>query len=313
MDRYEKAVTDRDQLERIRALVIPPAWKFVRICPAAGGKIQAVGVDGAGRVQYLYHTKFAEARQRKKFAKIESFGHHLPRLRQVTNEHLSLDGFPKEKVLAIMIRLVNSLYIRVGGEQSVKHFRTFGITTLQNRHFRARGKTLTFEFVGKGYIKHRKVLVDPELAVVMKELAALGSSRKLFHFVNDDGKPRPVRPSDLNHYLKSVTAPEYSIKDFRTWGATLLAAIKLAEIGCDPDDKMCQRNVVRAVKYVAEQLGNTPAVCRASYIHPSVLKAYSKGITLDEFRPRRSRNIKRMQYDLEPEEKALLKMFQNLG
>jgi DNA topoisomerase-1 len=156
------------------------------------------------------------------------------------------------------------------------------------------------------------VLVDAELAGLMKDLAALGSSRKLFHFLDESQKPRPVKPSDLNSYLKTVTAPEYSIKDFRTWGATLLAAVELAEIGPAEDAKLAAKNIVRAVRYVAEHLGNTPAVCRASYIHPAVLKAYEKGVTLQEFRPRRQRRVTRTQIDLEPEEKALLKMFENI-
>ncbi len=310
IDKKGKPIKRSEDLERIRALVIPPAWKYVRICPAAGGKLQAVGADVAGRVQYIYHHEFAEARQRKKFSKIESFGRELSKLRKVTNEHLALEGFPKEKVLAIMIRLVNSLYMRVGSEHSAREFHTYGITTLQNRHFSVKGKTLVFDFVGKGYIKHRKVLVDAELAAVMKELAALGSSRKLFHFIDENEKARAIKPSDLNNYLKSVTAPEYSIKDFRTWGATLLAAVELAEIGAVDDEKVAAKNMVRAVRYVAEQLGNTPAVCRASYIHPTVLKAYLKGVTLAEFRPRKQRRVKRTQ-DLEPEEKALLNMFED--
>ncbi len=305
-----KKINSGEQLERIKSLVIPPAWKHVRILPSSGGRVQAVGVDTSGRIQYLYHPKFAEKQQRKKFAKIEKFGEYLPKLRKVTNEHILLEGFPREKVLAVMIRLINSLYIRVGAEKSARHFKTYGITTLHNKHLEIgkRGQ-LTFDFVGKSYIKHRIVVVDEELADVMKELKQLGGARKLFHYLDDEGKARAVKPSEINNYLKEATAPEFSSKDFRTWGGTLLAAVELAEIGTAEDEKETKKNIVRAVKSVAERLGNTPAVCRSSYIHPSVLKMYETGVTLDEFRPRKARKIRRIESDYEPEERALLKLF----
>lgn len=308
-DATGKRITDEASLERIKSLVIPPAWASVRISPFAGSSIQAVGMDTTGRIQYLYNAKFAERQQRKKFSKIINFGKLLPRLRETTNEHIALEGFPREKVIAVMMRLVNSLYIRVGTEKSAVHYRTYGITTFQNKHLTI-GKhgELIFEFVGKHHIKHRKVLVDEELAGVMKDLKALGAARKLFHYVNGDGKPRPIKPSDLNDYIKAATAPEFSAKDFRTWGGTILAAIALAEIGKADDEREAKKNIVRAMKRVAEELGNTPAVCRGSYVHPAVLSKYEAGITLDDFRPRRSRRISRIEADYEPEEKALLRM-----
>jgi DNA topoisomerase-1 len=306
-----KEITDEKHLERIKSLVIPPIWKHVRISPATTSSLQALGMDSSGRIQYLYHPKFAEKQQRKKFAKIEKFGEFLPKLRKLTNDHIALEGFPREKVLAVMTRLVNSLYIRVGTEKSVKHYKTYGITTLQNRHLEI-GKTgeLIFSFVGKHHIKHRKVLVDEELASIMRDLKALGTARKLFHYLDEQEKPRPIKPTDLNDYLKAATAPEFSAKDFRTWGGTLLTAVELAEIGKPEDEKQVKKNVCQAVKKVAEQLGNTPTVCRASYVHPTVLKAYEKGVTLDEFRPRKTRNrINKIESDYEVEEKALMKLF----
>ena len=311
-DAENNQITDETQLERIKSLVIPPAWKYVRINPSAGGKIQAVGMDTSGRIQYLYHPKFSEKQQKKKFAKIERFGEYLPKLRKITNEHLALEGFPREKVLAVMMRLINSLYIRVGTEESVKHYKTYGITTLQNRHLEIgkRGE-LVFSFVGKHHIKHRKVLVDEELATLMKDLKAIGGARKLFHYLDDEGKPRAVKPKDINEYLKTVTAPEFSAKDFRTWGGTLLAAIELAEIGCCEDEKLAKKNIVKAVKKVAEQLGNTPTVCRNSYIHPTVIKSYENGVTLEDFIKGKKRLIASAGNECEPEEKALMKLFQN--
>ncbi|MEO6333580.1 MAG: DNA topoisomerase IB [Pyrinomonadaceae bacterium] len=312
-DKNGKKITDEVTLERIRALVIPPAWRHVRITPAASSAIQAVGMDTTGRIQYLYHSKFSEKQQSKKFAKIERFGEYLPRLRSVTNEDLSLEGFPREKVLAVMMRLINSLYIRVGTEKSAKHYRTYGITTLQNKHLEIkRGGQLVFDFVGKSHIKHRKVLVDEELATLMKDLKQLGGARKLFHYLGEDGKPRSIKPGDLNSYIKQATAPEFSAKDFRTWGGTLLAAAALADLGRAETEREIKGNIVKAVKDVAEQLGNTPTVCRGSYIHPTVLKAYESGLTIDEFRSKKARRrIQRVETDFEPEEKALIKLLTN--
>ena len=305
-----KPIADEEILERIKSLVIPPAWKFVRIAPSASSKVQALGMDKLGRIQYIYHPNFAEKQQRKKFAKIEKFGEFLPGLRKATNEHIALEGFPREKVLAVMMRLINSLYIRVGTERSVKEYKTYGITTLQNRHLEiGRKGQLIFSFVGKHHIKHRQILVDEELASVMKDLKSIGGARKLFHYLDEEGKPRSIKPSDINNYLKEITAPEFSAKDFRTWGGTLLASVELAEIGKAETATELKKNIVKAVKKVAEQLGNTPSVCRSSYIHPTVLKSYESGVTLDEFRPKKKRRINRIENEYELEEKALMKLF----
>lgn len=312
VDADGRVIKDEAHLERIKSLVIPPAWKYVRISPSASGNLQAVGMDTTGRVQYLYNPKFRQKQEKKKFEKIEKFGEHLPKLRRLTNEHINLEGFPREKVLAVMMRLINSLYIRLGTEKSVKHYKTYGITTLRNRHLEVkRGGKLVFSFVGKHHIKHRKILVDRELALLMQDLKAIGGARKLFNYLDENGKPRPIKPKDINEYLKTATAPEFSAKDFRTWGGTLLAAIELAEAGAAENEKVLKKNIVEAVKKVAEQLGNTPSVCRGSYVHPAILKTYEKGITLDEFRPKRKRSIRRIEEEYEPEERALMKLFQS--
>jgi DNA topoisomerase I len=296
-------------LARIKSLVIPPAWQFVRINPSTGGKIQAVGMDATGRVQYLYHPAFAAKQQRKKFEKIERFGTVLPQLRRVTNAHIALDGLPREKVLAVVMRLINSLYFRVGTDQSALHYKTYGITTLQKRHLTiGRKGKLSFDFVGKSHIQHRKILVDEELAGILKELVAADRGRKLFRYVDAEGKFKPVTPSQINAYLKEATGPEFSSKDFRTWGGTVLAAAEFAAIGVSESAPEIKKNVVRVVRRVAAELGNTPAVCRSSYIHPTVIDAYCSGVTLEEFRPRGSRQIKRTADDLDPEEKALIRL-----
>ena len=303
-------INDPEHVERIQSLVIPPAWKNVRISPTQGGRLQAVGMDTTGRVQYLYHPRFSAKQQEKKFSRIEIFGKHLPKLRQITNEHISLDGFPKEKVLAVMLRLINSLYFRLGTEKSVKHYRTYGITTLQNKHLSiGRGSELVFEFVGKSHVKHRKVLVDKELSSLMKEIKALGTARKLFQYVGDDGKARGITPSELNGYLKAATAPEYSSKDLRTWGASVLAAALLADVGVAETEAERKKNLVSVIKKVADSLGNTPSVCRASYIHPAVIVSYENSIIAELPTVSKRRSLTKIQPELEPEENALLKLF----
>lgn len=303
-------IDNEEDLQRIKSLVIPPMWKHVRISPAKSSKVQAIGIDSNGRIQYIYHEDFSKKQQRKKFLKIEKFGAELPKLRNITNDHLALENFPKEKVLAIMIRLVNSLYIRMGTEQSVKNYKTYGITTLRSHHLEfGKNNKLIFKFVGKHHIKHRKVLVDKELAEVMRELKNQSRSKKLFHYLDEEQKARHIKSADLNNYLKSLTAPEFTLKDFRTWGGTLLTAIELALIGKPEDEIEFKKNLCKAIKKVAVELGNTPAVCRSSYVHPTVLESYQKGITIENFRPKKMRPISHRQTDHEVEEKALLKLF----
>jgi DNA topoisomerase-1 len=312
---YEDAtghpVTNEAELERIRALVIPPAWKHVRISPSARSSLQAVGIDTSERVQYIYHAQFAARQQRRKYEKIERFGEFLPALRRRTNEDINLEGFPRERVLAVIVRLINDLYFRIGSEKSVKRYRTYGVTTLRDRHLDIkRGGRLYFNFVGKHHIRHRVIHVDEELAALIADIKKIGGP-KLFEYYDAEGKVHAIRPRDVNDYIKAATAPEFSAKDFRTWGGTLLAAMELAEIGPAEDEKQAKRNLIKAVERVAERLGNTPTVCRGCYIHPKVLESYQKGVTLEEFRRGIKRSISRIQPEYEPEEMALLKMFRS--
>jgi DNA topoisomerase-1 len=307
-DANGKRITDEANLERIRSLIIPPAWTHVRISPSSRSPLQVVGVDSSGRAQYKYHASFRERRQRMKYEKIERFGKQLPALRRMTNQHIEMEGFPRERVLALVIRLINDLYFRVGSESSVKRYRTYGVTTLRNRHLEIkRGGQLVFSFVGKHHIRHRRIIVDEEMAAVMRDLKALGGP-KLFEYVGDDGRIHAITPRDVNEYIKAAVGPEFSAKDFRTWGGSLLAAVRLAEMGRAEDEKQIKRNVVRAIKSVAEHLGNTPTVCRSCYVHPGVIERYGEGLTLEEFRPKRFRYVRRLQPEYEPEELALLKL-----
>lgn len=311
-DAQGKRIISEPDLERIRALVIPPAWKDVRICPSARGRIQAIGTDTSERRQYLYHSSFAARQAARKYDKVERFGQALPKLRRQANEHINLEGLPRERVLAVVIRLINDLYFRVGSEMSVRRYKTFGVTTLRNRHLEIkRGGRLIFNFIGKHHIRHRRIVVDEELASLLRDIKSIGGS-KLFEYLDAEGKIRPITPRDVNEYIKTATGAEFSAKDFRTWGGTLLAAIELAELGAPADEKEAKSKLVKAVKKVAEHLGNTPTVCRGCYIHPTVLAHYLAGTTLEEFRPRKARRISRNQPEYETEELALLKLLRTL-
>jgi DNA topoisomerase-1 len=308
-DETGKRITDETELERIKSLVIPPAWKHVRISPSHRSRLQVVGLDTSGRMQYLYHPQFKARQERKKFEKIVRFGDYLPALRRRTNEDINLEGITKERVLAVVIRLINDLYFRVGSETSVKRYRTYGVTTLRNRHLEIkRGGRLSFNFVGKHHIRHRRLVVDEELAMLIADIKKIGGA-KLFEYYDREGRVKNITPRDVNEYIKAATSPEFSAKDFRTWGGTLLAAVHLAEMGKAEDERQAKRNIVRAVKHVAEHLGNTPTVCRNCYIHPAVFELYQSGVTLAEFRRRLERRIHhRLEPERQPEEDALLKL-----
>jgi DNA topoisomerase-1 len=311
--RYEdalgKRIMDEAALERIRSLAIPPAWKEVRISPSPRQRLQAIGLDTGGRVQRIYHPAFAAKQARRKYAKIERFGEQLKRLRRRTNEDIAREGLPRERVLAVVVRLINDLYFRVGSEESVARYRTYGITTLRNRHLEFKhGGRLIFTFVGKHHIKHRRILVDEELAALLQDIQSLRGKRLFQYWDEATRRPVAIKPRDVNEYIKLATAPEFSAKDFRTWGGTLLCAVELAELGKPADEREAKRNLLHAIKAVAQHLGNTPTVCRSSYIHPAVIERYCQGITLDEFRPQKTRRIQRQLPEHDPEEIALLKL-----
>lgn len=308
IDKQGVRIIDESQLGRIERLVIPPRWHDVLICPSPKGRIQAVGLDDLGRIQYVYHPQFILRQQRRKYSRLESFGRALPALRRTANEHIMLPQLNREKVLAVVIRLINDLYFRVGNEVYAKRYRTYGITTLRNRHLcAARDGCLVFQFIGKHHLRQRRVLTDPQLAEIVLEIQGLPGPR-LFQYLGEDGGPRPVRPTDVNEYIRTAMGDGFTAKDFRVWAGTVLTAAELSEIGPPSSDTAAKRNVAQVIKRVAERLGNTPAVCRSSYVHPAVIDLYNKGRTIADFRPRKVRAICRITPEYEPEEAALLEM-----
>jgi DNA topoisomerase-1 len=310
LDADGRRITDEQKLERIRSLVIPPAWKDVWISASARSKLQATGVDAAGRKQYLYHPAYRARQEQAKYDNLIRFAERLPDLRLAMADHMELDGLPAEKVGAIATRLINVGWFRVGGDRYAKRSRTFGITTLRKNHVRIRGSRITFRYRGKHSILLHSAVVDPELASAMRELIALPGQR-LFQFVNDDGKPSPFDQRRLNGYIKEHLGEEFSAKDFRTWGGTLIAAIELAQHEPPETPTEAKRRIAAVMRLVGEKLGNTPAVARSSYVSPAVVEQYLDGRTIDDFRPRHLRVVAARDTALDVEEQATLTLLRS--
>jgi DNA topoisomerase-1 len=308
-DAAGKSIRDKETLARIKSLVIPPAWSNVLISPSAASKVQVVGHDAMGRLQYLYHETFRERQQKKKFAKLLAFAEKLPFLRRRARLDLRKPELSKERVLALIIRLIDELSFRVGSERSVEQYKTFGITTLRSKHVKiAYDGAIEFDFVGKHHIHHKLTLHDKKLAPILADLKSLRGS-KLFKYVTEDGRIKPITGRDVNDYIKQATDQSFTAKDFRTWGASVKAAVQLAKIGFVKGERAIKKNIVAAVKVVAEKLGNTVAVARGSYIHPTVLKKYEKGVTIDKFEDEVAKTAKKS--ELDKDEAAVVAMLKS--
>jgi DNA topoisomerase-1 len=305
-DARGKRIVDADKLARIEALRIPPAWRDVRISPRPGAKLQATGRDRAGRRQYLYHPDYRARQEQEKYDKLVRFAERLPQLRAAMTEHLGLDELDPDRVCAVAARLIDLTWFRVGSERHT----AYGVTTLRKRHVRVRGKRVEFSFRGKGNGRVRSALVDAELALALRGFQALKGGRRLFRYERD-GELVNLTSRRLNAYIQAHMGEEFTAKDFRTWGGTLTAAIALAERGPanGPGDE--RRKVAAVMRCVAERLGNTPAVCRSSYVSPAVVEQYLDGRTLEDFRPRHLRVVSARQIDLDPEERALLSLLRS--
>jgi len=310
VDARGNRITDEDKLERIRALVIPPAWKDVWISPSAGAKLQATGVDAAGRRQYLYHANFRAQQEQAKFDKLIRFAERLPELRAATSEHMDHDTLDRLRVSAIATRLINAGWFRVGSERYAKESHTYGITTLRKKHVQVRGKRIAFNFIAKHRTVVRTTLVDEELADQMKALLALPGGRRLFRY-EWDGGVCSLTGARLNDYVREYLGDEFTAKDFRTWGGTLIAAIAFAEQGPPESEKDAKKVIPAVMRRVGQELGNTPAVARSSYVSPAVIDQYLDGRTIEDFRPRHLRVVRARDIALDPEEQALLSLLRS--
>jgi DNA topoisomerase I len=281
LDDEGERIDDGEVLERIRELVIPPAWENVWICPYPFGHIQAVGTDAAGRRQYIYHQLWRERRDQEKFDEMVRFARSLPRLRSTAARHLAKQGMPRERVLACAVRLLDRGFFRIGTEGYAEQNQTYGLATMQKRHVTlGENYALTFDYVAKGGKRRVQSFVDPQVFTVVQALKRRRPGRELFAYKKGRAWV-DIRSDDINDYIKEITGEGFSAKDFRTWSATVIAAVALAVSGRAAATKTARkRAIARAIKEVAYYLGNTPAVCRASYIDPRVFDRFRDGVTI---------------------------------
>lgn len=300
---------DPDDLARIKSLVIPPAWTEVWICPKADGHLQATGRDARGRKQYRYHLRWREVRDESKYDRMMAFAAALPTIRKRTDSDLARPGLPREKVLAAVVRLLETTLIRVGNEEYARSNKSFGLTTMRDRHVKVGKKDVRFAFTGKSGVKHEINLADPRLAKVVGKCRDL-PGQELFQYLDEDGHPRTIDSAEVNAYLRETAGREFTAKDFRTWAGTVLASLALREFEAFDSEAQAKKNIVLAIEGVAQRLGNTPTVCRKCYIHPEVIEAYLDGSMLQTLRQKAEAEIKGGLANLRPEEAAVVALLQ---
>ena len=279
-DLDKKIITDKKIIERINKLVIPPAYKNVWICPYKNGHLQAVGYDTKGRKQYRYHPLWNKISQKEKYTHLIDFARLLPKIRKKIKKDLTLKGIPRHKVMAAVVYLLENTLVRIGNEEYEKDNKSYGLTTLKNRHADIAGTDkILLQFKGKSGVYHKVKFQDRKIANIIRRCKDL-PGQDLFEYIDTDGKVQSISSHDVNGYLKEITGASITAKDFRTWGGTVLAASALDKSGISDDDKMSKKTLVDTVKKVAEHLRNKPNTCRKYYIHPSILNAYAQGYIL---------------------------------
>jgi len=298
------AVTDEKTLARINKLRIPPAWREVRIARGDSAPLQAVGLDKKGRTQYLYHARFRAQREEEKFRRVVEFGESLPALRRRVRADLHASALTRHRVLAAIVRLIDQGFFRVGNDKSAKSESTYGLTTIRGKHVRVERDTLLFDYIGKWKKAQKRAIKDADVAAIVRDLQQLGLD-ELFAF-DDNGKLRDVKDRHVNDYIQSIIGHDFTAKDFRTWAGTLLCSIALAMQGEAKSKTERKRRLKRAIDATAEQLGNTAAVCRSSYICPRLMDEYMIGRPFESLR-KRARGKPVVRIGLSMEEKALLK------
>ena len=303
-----RRITDPARVAWFDRLAIPPAWTDVWISPIKRGHIQATGRDARGRKQYRYHPRWREVRDEAKYGKLVEFARALPRIRRRTERDLRRRGLPREKVLALVVRLLEETLIRVGNEEYVRQNKSFGLSTLRDRHVTVKGERLRFRFRGKAGKDHEIGLRDRRLARLVKQCQEI-PGQELFQYYDADGKRVDVTSGDVNDYLREISGDDFTAKDFRTWAGTVAAAMALQEFLEVDDDAGRKKAVVDAIERVAERLGNTPTVCRACYVHPEVVERYLDGTMVDAL-ARQATGVGRGAHALKAEEAAVLGLLQ---
>jgi DNA topoisomerase-1 len=310
LDADGKPIRDEQRLLRIKRLAIPPAWTDVWICPAANGHIQATGRDARCRKQYLYHDRWREVRDENKYDRIISFGKALPKIRRRVAKDLKLPGLPRNKVLATVVQLLESTFIRIGNEEYARENKSFGLTTMKDRHVEVKGAKLRFRFRGKSGREHEIDVTDRRTAKIISKLQDL-PGQDLFQYLDDDGKRCEISSQDVNEYLREITGEDFSAKDFRTWAGTVLTAIALKLQEKFENQKQAKSNVNTAIKAVAKILGNTPAICRKCYVHPAVLETYLDQKSIDGLKAMTEDALEKEDVDLRSSEAAVLKFLES--
>lgn len=311
LDDQGQLISDKEIKEYIRSLVIPPAWHEVEISEQKNARILATGRDESGRKQYIYHPKYRQRQDQKKFDRILNFAEQLPRMRRITGQHLRKRTPCNEKVLAVMVRLLDTAFFRPGSEAYAKQNHSYGLTTLRSKHLSIEGDKMIFRFRGKSGVAHEKEVEDKRLAKIVQELDEL-PGYEIFKFINDAGEIEDVKSEHLNAYIREVMGGAFSAKDFRTWAGTVIAAMALDELEADAPESQAKlnKNIRSAVIKVSESLGNTPAVARDAYIDPRIIEEYTDGRTLKYFSGEVNKLLKRQEF-LSSAELAVLCMLRS--
>ncbi|WP_353063187.1 DNA topoisomerase IB [Tunturibacter psychrotolerans] len=301
-------VRELETLARIKSLVIPPAWTDVWICTNPKGHLQATGRDARGRKQSRYHPRWREVRDETKYERMMAFGVALPTIRDRVEQDLARPALPREKILAAIVRLMETTLIRVGNIEYAKQNQSYGLTTMRGKHVRVDGSTITFKFQGKSGVRHAVDITDRRLAKIIQRCQDI-PGYELFQYVDSEGEHHTIDSADVNDYLREATGQYFTAKDFRTWTGTVMACAKLQEFDVFESESEAKKNVVEIVKTVAARLGNTPSVCRKCYIHPLVIEAYMSGAFTKTRREQQSQESPR---ELQWEETVLMKLMQRV-
>jgi DNA topoisomerase-1 len=307
-----RLVRDRHTLKRINSLVIPPAWTDVWICPVDHGHLQVTGRDERGRKQHLYHSRWRETREQTKFDRMIDFARALPVIRKQLKRDLARAGLCREKVLATVVRLLEVSLIRVGNDEYARDNKSYGLTTMKNRHARVRGAKIKFQFRGKSGKDHVVEIEDRRIARIVHACQDL-PGQELFQYVSDENQKHDVSSGDVNDYLREITGRDFTAKDFRTWAGTISAAAELEGLGQAGTEMDARKNMVAAVKATAQNLGNTPAVCRKSYIHPAIIEAYLDGSLVPELSKWKGKTGSNSSSRLRPTETAVLRFLKRVS
>ncbi|WP_342151828.1 DNA topoisomerase IB [Methylorubrum sp. SB2] len=305
LDAKGVAIRDEAEIERVKSLAIPPAYRDVWICPHANGHIQATGRDEKGRKQYRYHPRFREAREASKFHRIMAFAEALPGIRARIDADMGRRGLPREKVLATVVHLLETTLIRVGNDDYARSNKSYGLTTLRDPHVKVEGAEMRFRFKGKSGKEWSVSVRDRRVARIVKACQDL-PGQELFQYLDDEGERRDVTSSDVNAYLREITGEDFTAKDFRTWAGTVLAALALREFEAFDSETLAKKNLRTAIESVASRLGNTPTICRKCYIHPEILGCYLEGGLLLQIKDAVEGELKNGLDELRPEEAAVL-------